>query len=63
MEKKALFIFVIAIVIGFTLILFSRQNNNDKRNPTIDRENSHNIGDKLSPLINRVDRKNILFGV
>jgi branched-chain amino acid transport system substrate-binding protein len=63
MEKKALLMFLTAIAMGIILIIYSRQNNYDKRDVVIDRSVSHNLDNKLSPLLNPIDRKSILFGV
>ncbi len=55
--------FFIAIALGLTLIVFSRQHNDDKRNLTIDRNTNFNGDNNLSPLVDTLDRKIIFFGV
>ena len=60
MQKKAVFIFFLAMAIGLTLILFSRQTNNARRNLTI---NNNDADSEPSPLLNQSGRNAISFGV
>ena len=63
MQKKAMFLFFIAVALGSTLILFSRQNNDGNRDLIYNKNISHDIHSGISPLSDRLDRKNIYFGV
>jgi branched-chain amino acid transport system substrate-binding protein len=63
MQKKVGLLFFIAIALGFTLILFSRQDNEKARDLPIQKNISHETDEKLSPLIDRKDRTAIYFGV
>jgi len=62
MQKKVFLLFFLALTLGVTLIILSRQNNENIRNLT-DRDNVvHDAQDKLSPFL-QLNRKSINFGV
>ncbi|RLC06738.1 MAG: hypothetical protein DRH34_00030 [Deltaproteobacteria bacterium] len=63
MQKKAMFLFFIAVALGSTLILISRQNNDGNRDVIYNKNISNDIHSGISPLSDRLDRKNIYFGV
>jgi len=63
MQRRALVLFFIAMALGVTLILFSRQGNNVARDLPIKKYIFHDTDDKLSPLTDQVDRTAINFGV
>ncbi len=63
MQKKALVLFFLAILTGFILIFFNRGNDVSDRDLTVKEAASNNADDKLSPIKNDVDRRNITFGV
>ena len=63
MQKKAMFLFFIAVALGSTLILISRQNNDGNRDVIYNKNISNDIHSDISPLSDRLDRKNIYFGV
>ncbi len=63
MEKKALLLFFMAITIGLTLIVLSRQNDAPNKNLTANRNVNYNTDENLSPLLKILDRKTIYFGV
>ncbi len=62
MQKKALFLFFLAMAIGLTLIIFSRQDNENIRNLTDSDIVGHSNQDKLSPFFKK-NRTSIYFGV
>ena len=52
-----------AITIGLTLIVLSRQNDAPNKNLTANRNVNYNADENLSPLLKILDRKTIYFGV
>ena len=63
MQKKVIFLFFLAVAVGSTLILFSRQDNGGHREPLDPDSISLEADTRISPLTDRLNRNAIYFGV